>query len=89
MKVLIIPGLTLPTPAAHDIERIRAAAGPDSEIVVCEMRDAHAHADDADVILGFVPRELFQAAPRLRWVHAIASGVDAFLYPSSSRVRSY
>ena len=35
----------------------------------------------ADVILGFVPHALFQAAPRLRWVHAIASGVDAFLYP--------
>jgi phosphoglycerate dehydrogenase-like enzyme len=28
-----------------------------------------------------VPRELFQAAPRLRWVHATSSGVDAFLYP--------
>jgi len=28
-----------------------------------------------------VPHALFQASPRLRWVHAIASGVDAFLYP--------
>ncbi len=82
MKVLIIPGLTLPTPAAHDIERIRAAAGPDSEIVVCEMRDAHAHADDAEVILGLLSERLFTAAPRLRWVHAIASGVDAFLFPA-------
>ena len=33
------------------------------------------------MILGSVPRELFHAAPGLRWVHATSSGVDAFLYP--------
>jgi phosphoglycerate dehydrogenase-like enzyme len=33
------------------------------------------------VILGFIPKPLFDAAPKLRWVHCIASGMDMFLYP--------
>lgn len=81
MKILIIPGLTLPDVSESDLQRIRAAAGPGAEVIVTSPRLAHEHAEDAQVILGFVPPALFQAAPRLRWVHAIASGVDAFLYP--------
>jgi len=81
MKILIIPGLTLPEVSDDDLERIRTAAGAGAHVVVTSARQAHEHAEDADAILGFVPPPLFQAAPRLRWVHAIASGVDAFLYP--------
>ena len=81
MKVLVIPGLTLPEVAEVDIERIRVAAGADSEVIVTKQRDAADHASEAEVILGFVPERLFHAAPKLRWVHAIASGVDASLYP--------
>ena len=81
MKILIIPGLTLPSVSAADLQRIRDAAGPGAELVVTSQAQAHEHAEAAEVILGFVPHALFQAAPRLRWVHAIASGVDAFLYP--------
>jgi phosphoglycerate dehydrogenase-like enzyme len=81
MKILIIPGLTLPEVSDADLARIRAAAGAGAQVIVTSPRHAHEHAEDADAILGFVPPPLFQAAPRLRWVHAIASGVDAFLYP--------
>ena len=81
MKVLVIPGLTLPEVSDTDIERIRIAAGVDSEIVVTRQRDALDHASDAEVIRGIVPEQLFHAAPKLRWVQAIASGVDMFLYP--------
>jgi D-2-hydroxyacid dehydrogenase (NADP+) len=81
MKILIIPGLTLPSVSAADLQRIRDAAGPGAELVVTSQAQAHEHAEAAEVILGFVPHALFQAAPHLRWVHAIASGVDAFLYP--------
>lgn len=35
---------------------------------------------DADVVLGLVSRTLYRAAKKLCWVHAIASGVDSFLY---------
>jgi phosphoglycerate dehydrogenase-like enzyme len=81
MKILIIPGLTLPAVSDVDLQRIREAAGPGANVVVTSPRQAHEHTEDAEVILGFVPPALFQASPQLRWVHAIASGVDAFLYP--------
>lgn len=37
---------------------------------------------DADAYVGFgMPRALFAAAPRLRWVHSAAAGVGSLLYP--------
>ena len=80
MKVLITPGLTLPEVSEPDLERIRAAAGEDAEVVVVDPAALMEHAAEMDVVLGFVPRKVFRSAPRLAWVHAIASGVDAFLY---------
>ena len=81
MKVILIPGLTLPRFSDDDVARIRAAAGQDAEVVVTTQEEAGKHAANADVILGGVPLALFQAAPQLRWVQATSSGVDAFLYP--------
>ena len=79
MKILIIPGLTLREVTETDLARIRSAAG-DADIVVSDHREAIRHIADADVVLGFVTREMFLAARRLRWVQSISSGVDAFLY---------
>ena len=45
------------------------------------MKEAIATAGDAEVVFGFIPQPLFDAAPKLRWVHCIASGMDMFLYP--------
>ena len=81
MKILVIPGLTLQEVTPEDIRRMEAAAGNGAEIVVTPYKEAINHAADAEVIFGLVSRSLFLAAPRLRWVHAIASGVDMFLYP--------
>jgi len=81
MKILIIPGLTLPEVPADQMQRIRDAAPAETEIVVTTQREAHLHAEDASIILGFVPPNLFQAAPKLSWVHSISSGVDMFFYP--------
>ena len=37
---------------------------------------------DADAYVGFgMPRVLFVAAPRLRWIHSAAAGVGSLLYP--------
>ena len=37
---------------------------------------------DADAYLGFgMPRALFIAAPRLRWIHSAAAGVGSLLFP--------
>ena len=79
MKILIIPGLTLPAVGEADLQRIRVAGG-DADIVVASPEDAVAEVAAAEVVLGFVSRPMFLAAEKLRWVHAIASGVDAFLY---------
>lgn len=83
MNILVIKGLTLPEVTAGDVAAIEAAAGDGAQVRVADrMRDAIAAAEDVDVILGFIPAPLFAAAPKLRWVHAIASGVDSFLYPA-------
>ena len=82
MNVLIIPGLTLPEVSAEDVERIRITAGGSGTVTVTsDPASAIVAAADVEVILGFLPKRLFLAASRLRWVHAIASGVDSFLYP--------
>ena len=78
MKVLIVPGLTLREVTESDLSRMREAGA--GEIVVSESGDAIRHVADADVVLGHVSKEMFAAAKRLRWVHAISSGVDSFLY---------
>ena len=78
MKVVIIPGLTLREVSEADLTRIRDA-GVD-EVVVSNPRDAVRDVADADVVLGHVSQEMFAAAGKLRWVQAISSGVDSFLY---------
>jgi phosphoglycerate dehydrogenase-like enzyme len=83
VNILVLLGLTLPELSEGDLEKIRAAAAPGSTLKVApSVRDAVAAAAEVEVILGFIPEALFHAAPRLRWVHAIASGVDMFLYPA-------
>ncbi|MEM7348076.1 MAG: hypothetical protein AAF485_27920, partial [Chloroflexota bacterium] len=81
MKILIIPGLTLPEVTEDDLSRMRDVVGGNAQIVVTNHKEAAQHAADAEIILGLVPKALFNAAPNLKWVHAIASGVDMFFYP--------
>lgn len=80
MKIVIIPGLTLPSVSETDLERIKAAGRTD-DVVVTTYEGAHNEVTDAEVVFGFLPKSLFENCQRLRWVHAIASGVDSFLYP--------
>ena len=83
VNILAVLGLTLPSVSDEELARIRAAAPAGSSVRVAEgLRQAVEMAADVDVILGFIPEPLFDAAPRLRWVHAVASGMDMFLYPS-------
>ncbi len=81
LKVMIIPGLTLREVAEQDLNRMRMAAGENAHVLVCNYREALQQASDIDVILGIVPLQLFAAAPKLRWVQSISSGVDSFMYP--------
>ncbi len=81
LKVMVIPGLTLSEVSEDNLQRMREAAGADSEIIVCSYKEAARHAADVDVILGIVTPPLFAAASKLRWVQSISSGVDSFMYP--------
>ena len=81
-EILVTLGLTLPSITDAQVDDIRRAAPPGSTVRVAPtMRAAIAGAGNAEVILGFIPKPLFDAAPALRWVHCIASGMDMFLYP--------
>ena len=81
MRVLVMPGLTLPEVSEADLARIRAAAGADAEVVVAHNReDALEQIGGAEVLLGYLTEELFAEAAQLRWVHATASGVDGYLF---------
>ena len=82
LNVLVTKTLTLPDVSPADEAAIRDAAGPDAVVnIVDRPRDGVPLATDAQVILGIVPEWLFDAAPKLRWIHATASGVDMFMYP--------
>jgi len=79
-NVLLMQTLTLPdvTPFVDDI---RAAAPEGSTINVAEsMRDAAPLLADAEVVLGIINERMFAGAPKLRWVHATASGIDMFMF---------
>ncbi len=82
MNILIVTGTALPEVPQEIIDRIIEAAGPDSTISIADSDgEALEYAADAEVVLGFVTPQLYAAAPKLRWVHAIASGVNRYLYP--------
>lgn len=82
INIQVVLALTLPSISEDEIARIQAAAPPGSTVsVVSGVRQAVEQAANVDVILGIIPEVLFDAAPKLKWVHAIASGMDAMLYP--------
>ena len=82
ITIQVMLGLTLPSISDEELEAIEKAAPVGTTVRVVEgLRSAIEQAADVDVILGFIPEPLYNAAPKLRWVHAIASGMDAMLYP--------
>lgn len=82
MHVLIMTGLTLPEVPPTYLSQIRSLVGSDGEVTVASSRrEALAAAPQADVILGYLDPEMFAICERLRWTHAIASGVDGILSP--------
>ena len=83
MNILIVTGTALPEVPQEIVERIIEAAGPGSTVSIADSDgEALEYAEDAEVVLGFVTPQLYAAAPKLRWVHAIASGVNRYLYPA-------
>ncbi len=86
MEILIMPGVTLPEVTPADLLQIESAAGSKAAITIATTRDDElAAAPTVDVILGRIDPELLAAAPKLRWLHAVTSGVDMFLFPEFVR----
>ncbi|MFI6344385.1 D-2-hydroxyacid dehydrogenase [Streptomyces sp. NPDC050560] len=57
------------------------AAGRARVVFAADARAAAGELAAADAVIGRVPPELLASAPRLRWVHSPAAGVDADLTP--------
>ncbi len=81
-NILVVEGLTMPEAKPEFIEAITAAAPAGSTVQVAKtMREAAEIGSEAEIVLGIIDKRLFAAAPKLRWVHAIASGVDSMMFP--------
>jgi phosphoglycerate dehydrogenase-like enzyme len=81
--ILVVEGLTLPEAKPEHLAAIEAAAPPGRTVLVAKgMREASEVGAGAEIILGVMTERLFGAVPALRWVHAIASGVDEILFPA-------
>ncbi len=81
VNILVIEGLTMPEAKPEFLADITAAAPAGSTInVVGSVKDAFEYAAEVEVILGILSKSLFAQTPNLKWVHAIASGVDMFMF---------
>jgi len=86
MKILIIPGVTMPNVDESLLARIRETAGADVHITVAKNAAEAANAmEDVEVILGTITPDMFARARKLCWVHAITSGADSYLFPEMVR----
>lgn len=80
-NIVLVEGLTLPKVLPEYVDAVEAAAPAGSSIVVASgLKDAAQYASDVEVMLGIVNKAFFATTPKLRWVHAIASGVDMFMF---------
>ncbi len=83
MNILVVPNVVNLADLTDTYRRnILDAAGPDSEVVVGKTTaEQTAYAPKADVVLGIVPKDVFLATTKLRYVQSLSAGVDAILYP--------
>lgn len=69
-------------PPGWDIHFVRAETSSDGDGPLGSSDEVMRTIPDADAYLGFgIPRPLFLAGKRLRWVHSAAAGVGNALYP--------
>ena len=79
-NILVVEGLTL-MDATPFIADITAAAPEGSTVTVASgLKDARSYAGEVEVMLGILDPRFFADAPNLKWLHAIASGVDMFMF---------
>ncbi len=81
MKIMITPREHIwPVITTEQLDRIRATGV--EEIVVAGDRETQLREiRDCDALIGSIDPELFEHAGQLRWVQALTSGADAYLFP--------
>lgn len=81
-KLLILSNFPLPELQPRHVAKIRDCAAQFGAVVITdEPERQHAEIIDSEIVLGTVRRDLFLAAPRLRWVQAVGAGIDPMLFP--------
>lgn len=81
MKIMITPREHIwPVITPEQIDRIRAA-GVDEIVVAADHETQLREIRDCDALIGSIDPELFEHAGQLRWVQALTSGADAYLFP--------
>jgi phosphoglycerate dehydrogenase-like enzyme len=70
------------TPTGWDVRVVRAETSSDGDGPPKSSDESVDAIRDAEVYLGFgIPRDLFDAARKLKWVHSAAAGVGTSLHP--------
>jgi D-2-hydroxyacid dehydrogenase (NADP+) len=80
MRVVIMPRTHIwPEVLPHQVERLKRA-GVEDIIVVTDRESLLREVRTADALVGEMDPEILEHAGQLKWVQALASGVDAFLF---------
>lgn len=81
MRVVIAPRMHIwPEVFPEQVDYLRTA-GISEITVVTDRETLLREVRNADILVGEMDEEIFEHAGRLRWVHALSSGVDSFLFP--------
>jgi phosphoglycerate dehydrogenase-like enzyme len=80
MRVVIMPRTHIwPEVLPHQVERLKLA-GVEDIVVVTDRESLLREVRTADALVGEMDPEILEHAGQLKWVQALASGVDAFLF---------
>jgi D-2-hydroxyacid dehydrogenase (NADP+) len=80
MRVVIMPRTHIwPEVLPHQVERLKRA-GVEDIVVVTDRESLLREVRTADALVGEMDPEILEHAGQLKWVQALASGVDAFLF---------
>jgi D-2-hydroxyacid dehydrogenase (NADP+) len=82
VKVVLTPREHIwPVVTDEQLARLRSSGA--TEVVVADDHEARVREiRDADVLIGIIDEDMLENAGRLRWMQALSSGVDMFLFPA-------
>ena len=63
------------------IQRIREVSDKIEVVEASSRKEALRAIEDADIVFGWIDRELFLAAKNLKWIQVLTAGVNRLLFP--------